>query len=103
MSFTGHEDHGISLADAAAMTKRYRNANINDSLGGFFGREFLEKLLKTSECVGLRYYFALDDSNVLKVVLVGADQNEEDLLDDGIAEFSLACPSHCASDNELNS
>ena len=103
MPFTGQENHTISLQDAAVLTKRYRDANINAAKGGFFGEDAIKDILNQPGCVGIRYYFALDVANVLKVVLVGTDANENDLVNGEIAEFSVMCPTICGINNPLNS
>ena len=102
MPFTGHENHDISLKDAADMTKRYRYANINNAKGGFFGRDAIKAILDQTDCVGIRYYFALDSTGVLKVVLVGAKANEDDLANGLLAEYSVMCPNICGVNNSLN-
>jgi len=86
------------------MTKRYRDLAIrNKAIGGFFGRDAIEKILAQNDCVGMRYYFAVSTDNVLKVVLVGTKADENDIVDGELAEFSTVCPSQCGANNALNS
>lgn len=104
MSFTGREDHSITLADAAKLTKKYRGSVPHGEIkGGFFGKEALLELLNQPDCVGIRYYYGLDEQNTKVMVLVGADANEDDLDKGLIKEASLLCPPRCGSNNLLNS
>ena len=103
MIFTGNENHGIQLEEAAALTRHYRDAELNESNGGYFGRVAIESILRQDGCVGIRYYFAIGDGDVLKVVLVGVNGDGNDLVDGQLAEFSTACPEICGDANKLNS
>jgi hypothetical protein len=105
MSFTGSEDHSISLEDAAALTKNYRNASESGAIiAEFFGKEALEGILAQERCVGIRCYYGKKDDGSPALVLVGADANENDLLDeDKIVQAGDPCPPFCASSNKLNS
>lgn len=105
MSFTGNEDHTISLVDAGAMTQAYRDSTGDPEArkGVYFGKDAIEAILSQTGCVGIRFYFAHDDEGKLSLVLVGADANENDLHTGTLAEFGLPCPKRCASANPLNS
>jgi hypothetical protein len=103
MSFTGNENHDIPLATAAEWTKNYRNANPNATKAHFFGREAIEAILAQESCVGIRIYYALDDTGEKHLILVGADANENDLYLGKLAERSKPCPSMCGIANPLNS
>ena len=62
MSFTGNEEHTISFNKAAEMTKRYGDQMAKeDRKGGFFGKKAIEALLEQTDCVGIRYYYGLDE------------------------------------------
>src|SRR5262245_55587198 len=101
--FTGSEDHDISLADAAAMTKAYRMSMPTGSRkGGFFGRDGIESLLAQEGCVGIRYYHGLDSRGEPVIILVGTDENEDDLVDGRLLEFAIPCPNQCGASNALN-
>lgn len=107
--FTGNENHDISLADAAAMTKKYRNSSPAGSRkGGFFGRAAIEAILAQSDaagipCAGIRYYHGTNDRNEPVIILVGAGADENDLHTGNLAEFAAPCPTFCSSNNPLNS
>lgn len=103
MSFNPNQDHSISLAAAAAMTKDYRDANPGARLGGFFGKDALQAIIDQTDCVGITYYFALDDNNELTLVLVGAKADENDMINGELADNSLPNPPNGSSPNVLNS
>lgn len=104
MTFTGNEDHSISLEDAAKLTANYRsNAGPNPALAGFFGEETLKQILNQTHCVGIRIYYGEENDGTPTLVLVGADEDENDLIDGKIAERELPCPPYCSVQNTLNS
>ena len=73
--------------------------------GGFFGRDAISALLSQDTCVGIRYYYGLDESDVQVLVLVGTDGDGNDLVgqDNLCMEVSIPCPDVCGNDNVLNS
>jgi hypothetical protein len=105
MSFTGEEDHSISIEDAAELTKNYRNTSESGTITAeFFGREALESILAQEGCVGIRCYYGKKEDGTPVLVLVGVNANEEDMLEEGkIMQDSKPCPPNCASVNTLNS
>lgn len=102
--FNGQEDHDISLAAAAELTKRYRDQKrSSDIKGGYFGKDALQSILDQENCVGIRFYYGLDAENKQVMVLAGVLANQDDITDGVILEGSLPCPHFCGEDNELNS
>lgn len=103
MSFTGDEDHTISLDQAAAWTKNYRDKNPKEVQGHFFGRTAIKNILAQADCVGIRIYYALDDNGQKQLILVGVTADENDLYKGVLAERSRPCPPICGTKNPLNS
>lgn len=104
MSFNGNEGDFITLREGSEMTKRYRNTiQPGEVIGGFMGKEKIKKILAQNECVGIRFYFAKDENNENTIVIVGADGNENDLVNGLIADKIIKCPPNCSSSNSLNS
>ena len=70
----------------------------------FFGRDAIEAILAQDKCVGIKFYFAMDEASEprLTLVLVGAEANEDDQVNGRIADFALPCPNHCGAVNKLN-
>jgi len=80
MAFDGSEGEFISLSEGSDLTSEFRSSYSTQPLGYFFGREKLEELLAQENCEGIRIYFG-EKNRTLQLVLVGADDNQYDLLD----------------------
>ncbi len=102
MAFDGTEGGAIPLADGSAMTNEYRRRNPNERLAHFFGRNILQEILEQENCVGIRIYYGINEAGERELILVGADADENDILD-LVADVSTPCPHACASPNPLNS
>lgn len=103
MSFTGEENHDITLAEAATWTANYRAANPSPAVKAhFFGRNAIQAILNQENCVGIRIYYALDTHGVKQLVIVGADAAEKDLYEGKLAERSWPCPPFCDSTSPLS-
>lgn len=105
MTFTGNEDHSISLTDASEMTENYRNANPGTTtiLAHYFGKARIQAILSQEDCVGMRTYYAISNDGVKQLVIVGVDENGNDLYNGLLAERSYHCPPQCSASNPLNS
>ncbi|MEN9582473.1 MAG: hypothetical protein RL641_427 [Candidatus Parcubacteria bacterium] len=103
--FTGHENHEISFATGAALTKRYRDNNPGSRKGGYFSKDAILELLDQENCVGMRVYYANDESGEMEMVLVGVASNENDLIGEGnlCMDMCMPCPDRCGESNLLNS
>jgi hypothetical protein len=102
MSFTGDENHDFPLDQAALWTANYRKLNPTATKGHYFGGTALRNLLNQTNCVGLRFYYALDDKGQKQLIIVGVDRDENDLFQGLIAERSIGCPPFCGTKNPLN-
>ncbi len=102
MSFTGREDHSISLATAAAWTLKYRTANPGAVLAAFYGKDAIQAILNQANCVGIRIYYALDDNGAKQLIIVGVKADENDLYNGLLAERGIICPPFCGGGNPLN-
>lgn len=103
MSFTGNEDHSITLAAASAMTKDFRDANPGAILGGFFGKAAIQAILDQPDCTGIRYYNALTANGDPTLVLVGVKANQDDLVNGLLADYAKPMPPYSSANNALNS
>ena len=102
MSFTGHEDHAISIANASELTRNFRDTNPEEVLGGFFSRDAIEAILGQDNCVGIRYYNAKNENGNHTIVLVGCDSAQNDLLPGLVKEFAKPNPPFLGNTNALN-
>jgi len=95
----------ITLTNAAAKTAAFRNTHPNHVKGISASKSELSSILNQTNCVGIRFYFALEntaDSNSLNLVAVGIDSNDNDLTSGTMKNSGIACPPNCGQANTLN-
>lgn len=103
MEFTGNEDHSITIQEAVDLTKNYRDSVGSDIVrAGFFGKATLQNIIDQPDCVGIRFYYGLNAAGVPQIVLVGADADQNDLVDGVLAERAVPCPPECSPISILN-
>jgi hypothetical protein len=102
MSFTGKEDHSITLATAAEWTANFRATTPPAPSAHFYGKNAIQAILNQTNCVGIRIYHALDSTGVKQLIIVGAKSDESDLHEGLLAERGAPCPPYCGSGNPLN-
>ena len=108
-------NHEIPLDKAVEMTRRFRNDNskilqqdYSKSLpqSEIFDKSAFEKLVGLPGCVGIRAYFGVDDKNDVRLIFVGVNDKNEDILPGGgggsIVEFGQRCPPICPVSSPLN-
>jgi hypothetical protein len=120
------ESHFISLSKAKEMTLRYsteKNNILKPDLTNpnilltseTFDREAFDKLLAQAGCVGIRVYFGMDANLTIKIIAVGVDEDNKDILpsplteaieggeENGgvIVEEGRPCPPNCPPDDGL--
>lgn len=94
----------VSVTAASALTGAFRKAHPSQPKCYYFSQQTLNALLNQEECVGLRFYFGQDADGVLKLVYVGVNGDEDDILDNGLVGNSgVPCPVSCSATNTLNS
>ena len=104
VTFTGKENHSISLEDASKMTRNFQlQAAPDQIIGGFFGKDAVLAIILQEDAVGLRYYYGLDDEGIPHIILIGVSADGNDMIDGLLAERAAACPPHCPEFNDLNS
>ena len=92
MSFTGNENHSISLLAASELTANYRTNHPSAVKGFYFSQSAIQAILDQSDCVGIRIYFGEDELENPQLVICGVKANEDDLDEGLLAEFGIACP-----------
>jgi hypothetical protein len=103
MPMPPQRDHRISRAEAAAMTRRFRDADgPRAERGGMFPRAAVQALLAQKGCEGLRYYFGRRDDSSSAMILVGVDADGNDMTSGEILEWSYPCPPFCGDPDDLN-
>lgn len=105
MLFDGTEGGLITLERAATLTAEFRKRNVSNPCqirAHYFGRNHIANLINQEGCVGTRIYHGVDpDTGAKEVVLVGVDQNGNDMLG-MILDLSKPCPNTCSCANPLN-
>jgi len=66
-----------------------------------FGSNKIQDILDQSGCVGLRIYNGYDDAN-RKLVIVGVDEDGNDLTGGYILDVGSPCPPMCAPTTSIN-
>ena len=104
ITFTGKEDHSISLEDASKMTRNFQLQTASDQIiGGFFGKDAVLAIISQECSVGIRYYYGRDDEGTPHIILIGVNADGNDMTDGLLAERALRCPPSCPESNDLNS
>lgn len=100
---TGNENHVVTLDQAVKFIQNFKNHPTAPTIkGGHFARSIFDKILAQPGCVGIRYYYAALDDGSPTMVLVGVDQNGNDIDSGVIGEAITPCPPVCGSANQLN-
>lgn len=95
--------HIISLSEAAQMTHAFQNDQRFQGLtvACMMGKDSYALVTAQIGCAGLRTYFALTNSGTLTIVVVGVDENGNDMTNGIILERSYNCPINCSVDSPL--
>lgn len=98
------EEQNIPLPTASVWTANYRTASpSNTPIAHFYGKDAIQAILDQEDCTGLRIYYALDNNGKKQLIIVGADDDENDLYEGVIVERGYSCPANCGAENPLNS
>jgi hypothetical protein len=104
-------NHSISLNEAIVMTTRYHEEMpgmlkpeyVNPGIMPFaetFKKSIFTDLSAEPGCVAIRSYFGMDEKKNVRLIFVGVNDKNEDILPDGqgggaIYEFGQRCPPIC--------
>ena len=112
--------NNISLNQAAAMTKLYREQRDNilkDEYQGqnllltceTFDRSAFAALIDDPQCVKIRVYFGMTENLQVRAIAVAVNDNDEDILPsdwvdptEKIAEDGVTCPNTCPPSSPLS-
>lgn len=104
MAFNGDEGSVVTLAEASGWTANYRRTvPAGEIISQFVGREKLLEILNQDDCMGVRIYYGIGDDGKKNLILVGAEADENDMIDGIIVERLFPCPPLCSGRNSLNS
>jgi hypothetical protein len=105
----------ISLEEGIEMIGRYkdnRDRMLNSTyqmkiltLSETFEKSDIEALINQPECQKLRAYFGMDPDNNIRMIMVGVNGENEDILNEGeeiIIENGERCPDDCPPPSPIN-
>lgn len=91
----------ITLREAIDFTHAFQENNPNETKSYFVGINKLNLILEQEGCIGVRIYNGYDESeNKNNLVLIGVDENEEDITNGIIVEHLITCPPFCPKSND---
>lgn len=111
-TFNGSEGGPISLETAKKWTANYRaTIKPGETEAHYFGHESIRRVLDESRSVGIRAYYAIDDNGKKQLLLVGVDEDGNNLLpkeegasnaapaegDPVVVNHSYPCPPYCST------
>ena len=94
-------DHRISLADAAAHTRRHREAKVSPVTAHAFHADQVRTLLAQPGCAALRIYHGRDAGGSPTLVLAGVTADGEDMVGGVLLEQPWPCPPFCGAGSPL--
>lgn len=92
----------ITLADGSKMTADFRKRFPSETKAVYYSLDVYTSLLSQEGCAGIRIYNALDAHGNMTNVLVGVDENGNDLFREKIYEFGDRTPPAPLAPNPLN-
>lgn len=113
MKLTGKENHKVSVDDAKRFVSGYKKEKAEfmrmemkdhkeAKKGGFFGKEALLDLLNQPGCIGMRYYYGRSDDGQKNLVLVGVNEEGNDILPKpSVEKMAVTTESTKTQDNEV--
>ena len=99
--FDGTEGENISLEEAIAMTKAFREANPRAIKAHYIGKNIMMELLEQRDCVGMRVYNGINEDGTAAIVIVGVTEDNKDLYLTTRADKAIPCPESCDIESPL--
>ncbi len=109
-SFRGSEGESVSFDVAKQWVANFTQQNPLGVRAHFFGHEIINQILAEKNCTGIRIYYALNDSGIPQLLLVGARIGGSNIIPASgvnyretttdtasIADMSYPCPAFCTS------
>jgi hypothetical protein len=93
----------ITLTEAVALTHAYQlDPNfVNQPVAFKTDNSTILEIINQPGCVQIRTYMAKDDLNKLTLVMVGVDQNGNDITSGKIMDRFVPCPHNCSNNSPL--
>lgn len=104
-TFNGNEGDKITKETALRWIENYQADHPRKVKAEFFGRDLIQNILNDKRSKGIRVYYAINDKGGHELLLVGADENGNNLWpngtekdgDDGgiVVDGGVPCPPYC--------
>jgi hypothetical protein len=93
----------ITEAQAKELINNFNAKFPGEVVSSFIGVNPIKKIVDQENCIGIRVYNGYDAiTQKLSLVMVGVDQEEQDILENGIIYDKLAiCPPLCSKNGLL--
>ena len=92
----------ITLDEAKNYTHAFQENNPDEIKSYFAGINKINLILEQDGCIGIRFYNGYDSVNQTNnLVLVGVDNNGEDITSGIILEKLIPCPKDCPKNSDL--
>lgn len=88
-TFTGKEGDPISLDSTKQWLANYNNLNPQGN-SWFFGKQTMQAILAQSGCMGIRFFYAIDDGGNQQILMIGAGVDGHSLTQTGISGQSTS-------------
>ena len=95
------DQHEITLDQAEALTRAFRERNPQSQRAGHFSRRAIEKVLAHPGCEGVRIYHGVHADGRPALVVVGVDAADKDLVDGPVVDEHKPCPPYCDGGSTL--
>jgi hypothetical protein len=112
-NFTAEIGKNIGFEAGAKMIKRHIDANPDDVMAHFMGRNMFEQILAQPGVVGIRTFYGLNELGIRQLVFVGVDKNGNNILEYSelvngelvkrkgiVADRNNLCPPSCGHGND---
>jgi hypothetical protein len=96
-------DHEIGLTEARELIVRSKRQNPGSKSAAMFTRVPLDRILAQKGCTGVRMYYGLNPDGSRTLIMVGVDEQGNDLDEGIIADRTFPCPPYCTMDSALDS
>jgi hypothetical protein len=109
-AFSSEVSEVISEYESKQWIANHSQAKPSGLIAHFFGHQIITQILSEPGCLGIRMYYAINDSGIPQVLLVGVNAMGQNLLpsssvggrvaDNGntIADISFPCPTYCSGE-----
>lgn len=102
MAIDANSSSVITLTEAISYTHTFQGENPGAIKSYFVGINKLNLILAQDNCIGVRIYNgAVVGSNEIKLVLVGVDNNGEDMTSGVMLQDLVPCPAMCPKGSSL--